>query len=231
MAWCTSTSTGTCFPMPDSTSVSTGPTPGPARRAPTCCPITRTCCSTSSAHFFKDRIRRSAGSLGQLADIAWVVHAHTPDWDVVVGRARAYGLHGRVYLSLMATNELLGPVVPAEVLTALRPASYSPAIGRAFVKRRLLTDAPWHLPGYFGGVPGEAFSRRWRPLRRVLPDRAYLEAAHGREAGPGSSYGRLLWVRCRRALTKLRPWHLYRDAQLNRWMRSVADEGTTRTPV
>jgi len=184
-----------------------------------------------AAHFFKDRLRRSSGSLGQLADIAWVVDAHTIDWDVVVGRAWAYGLHGRVYLSLMATNELLGPVVPSEVLTALRPSSYSPSVGRAFITRRLLTEAPWHPPGYFGGVPGKAFSRRWRPMRRVLPDRAYLEAAHGRGAGAGSSYARLLWIRARRAVTTLHPWHLYRDARLNRWMRTVADEGTNRTPV
>ena len=184
-----------------------------------------------AAHFFKDRVRRSAGSLGQLADIAWMAHAAPVDWDVVVARARSYGLHGRVFLALMATNELLGPVVPPDALTALRPASYSPSVGRAFVKRRLLAEAAWHPPGYFAAVRGEAFSRRWRPLRRVLPDRAYLEAGYGRDAGPGSSYGRLLWVRCRRALTKLRPWHLYRDAQLNRWMRTMADEGTDRTPA
>ncbi len=184
-----------------------------------------------AAHFFKDRVRRSAGSLGQLADIAWMAHVRPPDWDVVVARARQYGLHGRVFLALMATNELLGPIVPPEVLAALRPASYSPSVGRAFLKRRLLADAPWHPSGYFVGVPGEAYSPRWRPLRRILPDRAYLEAGYGSHTGPGSSYGRLLWVRGRQALGKLRPWHLYRDAQLNRWMRAVAEEGTTRAPV
>jgi hypothetical protein len=183
-----------------------------------------------AAHFFKDRVRRSAGSLGQLADIAWAVHVTKPDWDAVVARARAYGLHGRVHLALMATNELLGPVVPAEVLAAIRPASYSPSVGRAFLKRRLLAEAAWQPPGYFAGVPGSAFSSRWRPLRRVLPDRAYLEAGYGRQAGAGSSYGRLLWVRARQAVTKLRPWHLYRDVQLNRWMRARADEGTSGRP-
>jgi hypothetical protein len=184
-----------------------------------------------AAHFFKDRVRRSAGSLGQLADMAWLAHVRRPDWDVVVARARQYRLHGRVFLALMSTNELLGPIVPPEVLAALRPASYSPSVGRAFLKRRLLADAPWHPSGYFVGVPGEAYSSRWRPLRRMLPDRAYMEAGYGSPAGPGSSYGRLLWVRGRQALGKLRPWHLYRDARLNRWMRTVAEEGTTRTPA
>jgi Uncharacterised nucleotidyltransferase len=182
-----------------------------------------------AGHFFKDRVRRSEGSLGQLADMAWLVHAAPVDWDVVVARARAYGLHGRVFLALMATNQLLGPVVPADALEALRPASYSPSVGRVFLKRRLLAEAPWPLPGYFAGVPGEGFSPQWRPLRRLLPARAYLEAGYGTQAGPPSSYGRLLWVRARSGVTKLRPWRLYRDARLNRWMREVAEERTTPT--
>ncbi len=177
-----------------------------------------------AAHFFKDRVRRSAGSLGQLADIAWLVHTTTVDWDVVSARALAYGLGGRVFVALMAANELLGPVVPAETVDALRPAAYSPTVGRAFLRRRLLTDADWHLPGYFANVPRAPFSTRRRPFRRVLPDRAYLEAAYGPVAGPGTTYRRLLLVRARRAATRLRPWHLYGDARLNRWMRSVADD-------
>jgi len=180
-----------------------------------------------AGHFFRDRIRRSSGSLGQLADIAWCVYTTPIDWDVVVGRAHSYGLHGRVFLAFMATNELVAPVVPEEVLAALRPASYSAADGRAFVKRRLLGDSTWHAPGYFGRLPQEAFSARRRPLRRVLPDRAYLEGAYGRRAGVGSSYARLFLLRARRAARRLRPWGIYRDARLNRWMRSVADEHTS----
>ena len=182
-----------------------------------------------AGHFFKDRFRHTAGSLGQLADIAWCVHTSPLDWDLVVSRAHSYGLHGRVFLAFMATNDLVSPLVPPEVLAALRPDSYSTSGGRAFVKQRLLGDASWHAPGYFGRLPREAFSARRRPLRRVLPDRAYLEGAYGREAGPGSSYRRLLMVRARRAARRLQPWGLYRDARLNRWMRSVAEERSAPT--
>ena len=122
-----------------------------------------------AAHFFKDRVRRSAGSLGQLADIAWMAHAAPVDWDVVVARARSYGLQGRVFLALMATNELLGPVVPPDALTALRPASYSPSVGRAFVKRRLLAEAAWHPPGYFAGGAGRGLQP---PVAAVAPGAA-----------------------------------------------------------
>jgi hypothetical protein len=177
-----------------------------------------------AAHFFKDRLRRSAGSLGQLADLAWTLQALAIDWDLLVRRSFAYGLHGRVFLALTATDELVAPV-PAEVLDALRPTSYSPSVGRAFVERRLLSDAAWHPPGYFGRLPGAAFGRRRRPLRRILPDRAYLEAGPGRKVGGGSSYRRLLLTRARRVAPLLRPWAVYRDARLNRWMRAVAEEG------
>jgi hypothetical protein len=183
-----------------------------------------------AGHFFKDRIRWSSGSLGQLADMAWTVHSTPTDWDVLVARASAYELRGRVFLALMATNELVAPVVPAEVLAALRPASYSPSVGRAFVKRRLLGDTAWHPPGYFGRLPGAAFSPRRRPLRRILPDRAYLEVAYGGKAGPHASYGRLYFLRARGLVGRLRPWTLYGDVKLSRWMRALADEGPS-TPT
>ena len=178
-----------------------------------------------AGHFFRDRIPSPRGTLLQLADMAWTTAAAPVDWDVVVRRALAYGLHGRVFLAFVATNELVAPVVPAEVLDALRPASYSAAMGRVFVQRRLLGSTTRQQPGDLVRPASASFARRRRPFRRLFPDRAYLVQHHGQWAGPDASYGRLLAVRAGRALPGLRPWRRYRDARLNRWMRTVAAEG------
>ena len=113
-------------------------------------------------HFFRDRVRRSDGSIGQLADIAWTVARLEPDWDEIVGRARGDGVAGRLYLALDAGERVLPSGVPRETLASLRPDGYSDGRADQFVTRRVLDGRPWYRPG-LGRV--RAATALLRPLR------------------------------------------------------------------
>lgn len=176
----------------------------------------------TGAHFFKDRLRRSSGSFGQLADVAWLCHRHAVDWDQLVARAQACGLHGRLFLALDATNELIAPVVPPSALAALCPSSYSPSQGRRFIQRRVLDTRTWADPGSFAKLPGNRLNANRRPFRRVLPSHQDLASRYGRSAGGAGSYARLYLARLRAAAPGLRPSRLPGDLLLTRWMRSLA---------
>ncbi len=113
-------------------------------------------------HFFRDRVRHSDGSIGQLADIAWTVTRLEPDWDEIVGRAHGDGVAGRLFLALDAAVRVLPSGAPPDVLAALRPVGYSGRRADQFVTRRVLDGRPWYRPG-LGRV--RAVTALLRPLR------------------------------------------------------------------
>lgn len=76
-------------------------------------------------HFARNRLWRSDGALGQVADVAWILDRHVLDWDPLVERAQAYDLGGSLFLALFAAGELLGAVVPSSAMDALRPGTWA----------------------------------------------------------------------------------------------------------
>lgn len=164
-------------------------------------------------HFFCDRQYSSAGSLGQLSDIAWTVGVLGTDWDPLVRRARAYEVGGQLFLALLASKELLGVPVPPAVLADLRPGSYDPGLGREFIGRRVLEPAP---PG------GPAM----RPRRRLLPTGEAFVRSLGRSGLALPAYRRL-YLRPMASLAARgvswigRPAGLREEMRLTAWIRSL----------
>ena len=168
-------------------------------------------------HFTRNRLggshrrRSTGGALGQLCDVARLVESESLDWDALVATVRASNLGARVFLALFAAREV-GVAIPVSALEALRPAGFSPGVGRRLVELRVLrTDG--HLP---------VRSLRWM----VAPPRDVLK--HGWDADPGSSrslaraYVRRARAQAPRAGSALRrPWSLVQDYRLNGQIQSL----------
>jgi hypothetical protein len=169
-------------------------------------------------HFFKDRMVESTGSLGQLADVAWIVDRHELDWDALVRRASVYEVQGRLFLTLYSAREALGLRVPRGVMEELAPSAPMGILGRRFLARRVAGAAPWYPPHYFDAVPAERFSPRAGPLRRLFPSLDYLRLRYGRDE-PHLGYVRLSARRVRGAARFLLTPRLLEDVVLSRWMR------------
>jgi hypothetical protein len=108
--------------------------------------------------------------------------------------------------------------VPDELVASLRPASFTPELGIAFVRRRVLAEGPM-LPIDQVQVGG---------LRRLFPGRGALER-YVRYDEPTPSITRLRarrWAALtRRLATQLpRPLELARDVRLSRWMTTLLGE-------
>jgi hypothetical protein len=71
-----------------------------------------------------------SSGLRPLGDIAWVIERFRGevDWDVLAGRAAAWGAGRCAWLALSTAAELLGARIPAEALAALRPADADEAL-------------------------------------------------------------------------------------------------------
>lgn len=156
-------------------------------------------------HFTHDRAKRSYGSLAQLCDIAWILDREPMDWSMLTASARAYRVHGSVFLCLFAAREL-GLPIPPEPLEDLRPASFDDRLGRRVVSLRVLRTEP-PLPV--------------RSLRRVLAtDRVGLAESWGAEADRPLS---LVAAYVRRGFAGLllarhafkEPWTVFTDFRLN----------------
>ena len=179
-------------------------------------PATEDLLAHVALHFCRNRLWRSEGSLGQVADIAWIVDRRAIDWDALVARARSDGFGPSLFLALFTARELLGAAVPPSVMATLQPPSFGPGHGRRFIERRVLRDHPW--------LPLEYLTTNRPPLMRAFPDRAYMARLHG-EGGRGVLTGQYL-RRAARGVRRFgpslaRPWAAVSDLRLNRWMRSM----------
>lgn len=162
-----------------------------------------------AAHFALDRINRGRHALGQLADVVRLAQGGL-DWDAVVARARQDQVADRVFLAVLAADLLVGGVAPPATLDALRPASYTPALGAAFVRDRVLRAAPAlpleQLAGgrrrLFGAHTLEVYVR---PDEVEPPSRMRLRAR------------RLASIAGRAARLAARPRALVDDVRLSRW--------------
>jgi hypothetical protein len=80
---------------------------------------------------------RAQQGLRPLCDLAHVTAGWSgDDWSGLVERARSHGLTRAVYLMLELVTEALGPVVPEEALTTLRPSgsgSFPPGLVRSLL--------------------------------------------------------------------------------------------------
>jgi hypothetical protein len=171
-----------------------------------------------AVHFGTDRVKQRDSALGQLADLVRIAERWTIDWDAVVERAAAARLSDRLFLALYSAQVLFGEVVPDELVASLRPASFTPELGIAFVRRRVLAEGPM-LPIDQVQVGG---------LRRLFPGRGALER-YVRYDEPTPSITRLRarrWAALtRRLATQLpRPLELARDVRLSRWMTTLLGE-------
>jgi hypothetical protein len=171
-----------------------------------------------AVHFGTDRVKQRDSALGQLADLVRIAERWTIDWDAVVERAAAARLSDRLFLALYSAQVLFGDVVPDELVASLRPGSFTPELGTAFVRRRVLAEGPM-LPIDQVQVGG---------LRRLFPGRGALER-YVRFDEPTPSVARLRarrWVAlARRLATQLpRPLELARDVRLSRWMTTLLGE-------
>lgn len=162
-------------------------------------------------HFTRNRLggshirRGSGGALGQIADIAAIAAHDPPDWDAVVGHARAYRLDARVFMALFAARRL-GVDVPACALGALRPDGFDARVGERFVALRVLRhgqELPVRGARWIVAPPREALVREWSasPDARLSLARAYARRALAQAPA------------ARRALR--RPWALVHDYRLN----------------
>ncbi len=171
-----------------------------------------------AVHFGTDRVKQGDSALGQLADLVRIAERWPVDWDVVRARAATEHVSDRLFLALYSVEVLFGGVVPAELVTALRPASFTPELGTAFLRRRVLAEGPM-LPIDQVQVGG---------LRRLFPGRGALERyVRFDEATPSVTRLRARrWVAlARRVATQLpRPLELARDVRLSRWMTTLLGE-------
>ena len=123
-----------------------------------------------------------------------------------------------MFLALLALSELFGDVAPGSALDALRPASFTPALGELFVRQRVLQAGP--------SIPLEQLSTGG--ARRLFPGRGGLERYIRLDDAEVPS---LLRLRARRAVSLGRrlvrevpgPRSLREDVRLSRWIVSLGD--------
>jgi peptidoglycan/xylan/chitin deacetylase (PgdA/CDA1 family) len=170
-----------------------------------------------AAHFTYDRIQRKESAVGQLADLVRIAQRCTVDWAAVAERARAARVADRLYLALASARWLFGDLAPPAVVDDLEPGSFTPALGEAFVRQRVLS-ARHSIELEQLAVHG---------TRRVFPGRGALER-YVRRDEPMPSLTRLRARRyvalTRRLVTEMpRPGALGRDARLSRWILTLQD--------
>ncbi len=166
-------------------------------------------------HFAADRVARLDCGLGQLADLAWIAAHWAIRWDALVQRAHDYGLADRLFLALMAGAVLLGGPAPPEVLAALQPSSYRPALGVQFVRRCVLPAR--------AAVP---LDRLTMGRTSAFPGRLGLEAYIGPDEAAPPSVARLRFRHAqatgrRLAASAASPPALVADLRLGWWVRSL----------
>ncbi len=167
-------------------------------------------------HFARNRLWRSDGSMGQLADVAWIVAREAVDWEALIARAGPDNVAPSLFLALYSAQQLLGLEVPPAVLARLEPPGFRPRQGERFVESRVLRDRSW--------LPLEYLTTSRPPMMRIIPDRAYLAQQHGGADAPSLSriYVRRAAAAARRFGPSLaRPWERVADLRLNRWVRSL----------
>jgi hypothetical protein len=78
-----------------------------------------------------------------LCDIAAVLQRYRSelDWSALIERARHWGIAKQLYLYLLLTHLLLGGGPPEDVLSAMRPTSFSPRYV-TWARARLLAEGP-----------------------------------------------------------------------------------------
>jgi hypothetical protein len=170
-----------------------------------------------AAHFTYDRIQRKESAVGQLADLVRIAQRCEVDWEAVAERARTARVADRLYLALATARWLFGDLAPADLVDDLQPESFTPALGEAFVRQRVLSDRP--------SIELEQLALHG--TRRLFPGRGALERYVGRDE-PMPSLARLHARRyaalTRRLVTELpRPLALGRDARLSRWILTLQD--------
>jgi hypothetical protein len=170
-----------------------------------------------AVHFALDRINRRESALGQLADLVRVAQVWDLDWDAVAERARVGRVADRLFLALESCRELFGDVAPPAIVDGLRPASFTPELGAAFVRQRVLSHGP--------SLPLEQLQQSGG--RRVFPGRGALEV-YVRVDEPTPSLTRLRlrrWAALgRRLVAELPgPRAFASDARLSRWITTLED--------
>ncbi|HEV3400955.1 MAG TPA: nucleotidyltransferase family protein [Acidimicrobiales bacterium] len=167
-------------------------------------------------HFTRNRLWRSDGSMGQLADVAWIVEREPLDWEALIARAGPDNVAASLFIALYSAQRLLGLAVPADALNRLQPPGFHDRQGQRFVECRVLRDRSW--------LPLEYLTKRRPPMMRAIPDRAYLARQHG---GNGTTSVSSLYVHRAAAAVRrygpslVRPRERIADLRLNRWMRSL----------
>lgn len=170
-----------------------------------------------AVHFALDRINRRESALGQLADLLRVAQVWELDWDAIADRAAVGRVADRLFLALEACRQLFGDLAPPALVEALHPASYTPELGAAFVRQRVLSSGP--------SLPLEQLQKSGG--RRVFPGRGALEV-YVRVDEPTPSLTRLRLRRWsalgRRVVAELPgPRAFARDARLSRWISTLQD--------
>lgn len=186
-------------------------------------------------HFFLDRRFTSGSSLRQLGDIAGLIALEGDEfnWDFFVDEVRRCGLEGPVYTVLSTASTLVGADVPPAVLRGLEPVGYSAQMEELFVRQRVLqantltaTELVPHQSDYTLGAVLKAV------LRRVMPNRRYLETHYGEQAIDASGRTRLkrLGEAAGRTFSYLRnPLRLWQEVKVDRWLHSLSSGGVPVT--
>jgi hypothetical protein len=168
-----------------------------------------------AVHFAFDRIHRGESALGQLADVVRIHERWPLDWEAVATRARDANVGDRLFLTLMSAAQLFGDLAPPAVTASLAPPSYTPGIGRRFVRQRVLRGGPaLPLEQLAAGrtrilARTETLERYVRPGEAVVPSRMRLRARRWRALG------------ARLTRETPAPRALLDDIQLSRWMLSL----------
>lgn len=166
-----------------------------------------------AVHFTEDRRAGSRRALAQLADLARTIDRQPVDWEALELRSRSYGLSNAVFAALYVVSHLGLAAVPIALLEALRPRSWTDALGNRLVNERVLRGPDRPLAA---AVPSSA--------RLIfLPGRAHMRARYNL---PDASLPRLYLTRARLALRMLTPAQLV----LNRWLRHAMNSPLSRTP-
>ena len=163
-------------------------------------------------HFAEDRIARRKFGLGQLADLAWISARWPIDWVTLGDRAKSYGESDRLFLALMALQQLFGDIAPASLVVQLRPTSFRTDLAERFVSERILRTRPAIALEYFA-----------QGKRRLFPGARGLEWYVRLDDVGRPSRARL---RARQAGARLRklfsaaptPLQLVDDLRLSRWV-------------
>lgn len=167
-------------------------------------------------NFYGDRLYSSRKALGQLCDISETARRYEAlDWDFVREEALRLGLDSAVFLALFAGAELLGRVAPPELVTALRPSDFTPALGRLYINQRVLRARQW--------LPFEFLAPRKHPFRRLVLGGRPIRRADLPGVGPSR-----VWFYTRRMVkasrllggAALHVRETARDLSLNSWLRS-----------